>query len=123
MGLATIVGGLVAYPINYWLVKNHLKHGCMTLPGRDQPAPCLGHCSPECPTTSRPATPMDMDMDMKMPEGHQSHEGNGGHEGHEGHGMHMQELPWPRAAGIMLLTFLFLAAAIAATSQFVPIEF
>lgn len=31
MGMAAIVGGLTAYPINSWLVKRHLKHGCMTL--------------------------------------------------------------------------------------------
>ena len=47
MSLASIVGGVLAYPINYWLVKNHLKHGCMTLPNADGPAPELGHASPE----------------------------------------------------------------------------
>lgn len=31
MGMATLVGGFFAYPINHWLVKNNLKHGCMTL--------------------------------------------------------------------------------------------
>ncbi|WP_444925744.1 DUF4396 domain-containing protein [Microbulbifer sp. TRSA002] len=52
MSLATIVGGIIAYPINYWLVKNHLKHGCMTLPGKDGAAPNLGHCSHECAPNS-----------------------------------------------------------------------
>ena len=47
MGLATIVGGVIAYPMNFWLVSNHLKHGCMTLPGADGPAPHLGLRSPE----------------------------------------------------------------------------
>ena len=47
MSVATIVGGVVAYPINHWLVANRLKHGCMTLPGADTPAPGLGHVSPE----------------------------------------------------------------------------
>ncbi|HAT1658728.1 TPA: DUF4396 domain-containing protein [Legionella pneumophila] len=32
MGMATIVGGFIAFPINNWLVKKKLKHGCMTLP-------------------------------------------------------------------------------------------
>ncbi len=41
MSLATIVGGILAYPINHWLVAAHLKHGCMTLPGADGPAPAL----------------------------------------------------------------------------------
>lgn len=31
MGMATIAGGITAYPINYWLVKKRLKHGCMTI--------------------------------------------------------------------------------------------
>ncbi len=31
MGMATCVGCLTAYPINYYLVKNNLKHGCMTV--------------------------------------------------------------------------------------------
>ncbi len=31
MGMATLLGGLTAFPINYWLVKRKLKHGCMTL--------------------------------------------------------------------------------------------
>jgi hypothetical protein len=47
MSLASMAGGLFAFPINHWLVRNHLKHGCMTLPGADGPAPGLGHRSPE----------------------------------------------------------------------------
>lgn len=31
MGMATITGGFTAYPINYWLVKRKIKHGCMTI--------------------------------------------------------------------------------------------
>ncbi len=31
MGMATIAGGITAYPINYWLVAKKLKHGCMTI--------------------------------------------------------------------------------------------
>lgn len=50
MSLASIAGGVLAFPINWWLVRNHLKHGCMTLPGRDAPAPALGHASPEAHT-------------------------------------------------------------------------
>lgn len=34
MGTGTLIGGIIAYPINYWLVKNKLKHGCMTLPSK-----------------------------------------------------------------------------------------
>ena len=31
MSLALMVGALVAYPMNYWLVAHHLKHGMMTV--------------------------------------------------------------------------------------------
>jgi hypothetical protein len=31
MSMALLVGFLVAYPINWWLVANHLKHGMMTV--------------------------------------------------------------------------------------------
>jgi len=36
MGMATIAGGIVAFPINYWLVAKKLKHGCMTI--KSEPA-------------------------------------------------------------------------------------
>ncbi len=36
MGMATIVGGITAYPINYWLVAKKLKHGCMTIKPMEQ---------------------------------------------------------------------------------------
>jgi hypothetical protein len=31
MSMALLVGFIVAYPINWWLVANHLKHGMMTV--------------------------------------------------------------------------------------------
>jgi hypothetical protein len=31
MSMALLVGFVVAYPINWWLVANHLKHGMMTV--------------------------------------------------------------------------------------------
>lgn len=31
MSMATIIGGLLAFPVNYWLVSNHLKHGMGTV--------------------------------------------------------------------------------------------
>ena len=77
MSLASIVGGALAFPINAWLVRRKLKHGCMTLPGADGgPAPQMGHATSE----------KSMVMD---PEGHgMKHMGGG--EG-AGHGMaHMK---------------------------------
>ncbi|MFD0986570.1 DUF4396 domain-containing protein [Methyloligella solikamskensis] len=35
MSLALMVGALAAYPMNYWLVVHHLKHGMMTVRRKD----------------------------------------------------------------------------------------
>jgi hypothetical protein len=32
MSIALMVGFVFAYPMNWWLVANHLKHGMMTVP-------------------------------------------------------------------------------------------
>jgi hypothetical protein len=34
MSMALIVGFVCAYPINWWLVANHMKHGMMTVGAR-----------------------------------------------------------------------------------------
>jgi hypothetical protein len=39
MAIATIAGAIIAYPINFWLVRNKLKHGCMTIPVKDNALP------------------------------------------------------------------------------------
>ena len=36
MSMALLAGFIVAYPMNWWLVANHLKHGMMTVRRRDQ---------------------------------------------------------------------------------------
>ena len=46
MSMATLAGGLTAYPVNFFLVKYRLKHGCMTI-GETAPGPHLGHRSAE----------------------------------------------------------------------------
>lgn len=114
MGMAAIVGGLTAYPMNWWLVTNHLKHGCMTLPEKDLPAPEMGHRSGE------------MDMQSEMHEGHGGHSGHGGgHEAHadHDHSMMMRELPLGQAAAWMAGTFALMLLAAWITSRFAPISF
>lgn len=32
MSIALMVGAVIAYPMNWWLVQNHLKHGMVTIP-------------------------------------------------------------------------------------------
>jgi len=104
MSLASVAGGMLAFPINWWLVRSHLKHGCMTLPGRDQPVPGLGHRSSE-PSMVMP------------PAGHHDHGG------HEGDAMQMSSLSTGRAAAWVVASFVILLAAIVATSRVVPIRF
>ena len=111
MSLATIVGGVIAYPINYWLVANHLKHGCMTLPGADAPAPNLGLRSSE---PSRMAGPMSMNAAESRGDGSA---------GHMGHGMTMRELPLGQAIIWIAMTFVILFAAIWLTDFIVPVRF
>jgi hypothetical protein len=52
MSMALLVGSIVAYPINWWLVRYHLKHGMMTvrptmaaMSGMDMPSAHSGHSS------------------------------------------------------------------------------
>lgn len=105
MGLATIVGGLVAYPINHWLVARGLKHGCMTLPGADGPAPFLGHRSPEVAGGAMPG-------DMPMVEG----------SGTDAGAMEMTTLPRPVALAWVAATCALLLIAIWLTARLVPIR-
>jgi hypothetical protein len=50
MSMGLLIGFVVAYPINWWLVANHLKHGMMTV----RPAGAHDHAAPA-------ATSMSMD--------------------------------------------------------------
>jgi hypothetical protein len=106
MGMAAIFGGVTAYPINSWLVRNHLKHGCMTLPEPGQPAPKLGHKSMEG---------MDMPGDQK---------GDVDMGGGEDQPMEMGSLPMPKMIAIIAATFACLLVAGWITSAFLaPITF
>ncbi|MEM6890953.1 MAG: DUF4396 domain-containing protein [Pseudomonadota bacterium] len=101
MSLATIVGAVIAFPINKWLVANHLKHGCMTLPDADGPAPALGHKSPE-------------------------HNEMSNHSGHQAAGhlhMEMKSLTVGNATAWLISTSVLLIAALWLTSKFVLINF
>lgn len=116
MSLATIAGGILAYPINHWLVAKRLKHGCMTLPGADGPAPHLGHRSPEKPAAAEAMPGMTMAMPgMKMDEAQGDPE--------SGPEMAMGTIGTGRAAALIAASFVVLLAAVWLTSRFVPISF
>ncbi len=112
MSLATIVGGVFAFPVNYWLVKKHLKHGCMTLPGADGAAPNLGHRSPEPGGSGQSMEEMDMagmSSDQPMEQGEGS--------------MEMNKLSPLVSTTLIALSFVVLAIAVWFTAQQVPINF
>jgi hypothetical protein len=122
MSLASIVGGALAYPINYWLVRNHLKHGCMTLPGADGPAHGLGHHSPESKAAhSGSHEPMAME-NMKEMEG-MAPMSHATHSGHDHHAMAMKSLPFGESAAWVIGSYAMLLAALWLTHLWVPIRF
>lgn len=102
MSLATVVGAVIAFPMNWWLVAHHLKHGCMTLPGADGPAPALGHRSSEG----------SMDT-MHHKNGQMNDHGT----------MEMQALSTFQAMGWIIGTYALLIASLWLTSRFVSITF
>jgi hypothetical protein len=134
MSIATMVGALLAFPVNSWLVANRLKHGCMTLPGADEPAPHLGHRSLEANSEmamagmAMPANEMSGDADARaadttmagrteMPEGRDVTSGT------ESAAMEMPGLPLRRALTWIGATYAILLAAILLTSLVAPLRF
>jgi len=132
MSLASVVGGIIAFAINVWLVKNHLKHGCMTLPGADGPAHGLGHRSPEASAVIGDSR-MEMEHEqhglvgMAMSSGRDSMEDVPmQHEqvapAHD-HSMSMRELSAGKSLSWIAGTWVMLLAAVWLTSRWVPIIF
>ena len=91
MSMALLVGFLVAYPINWWLVRYHLKHGMVTM----RPAAAMsghgGHTAPIA-MASRNAVPA----------------------------MGREEKPRPPVSVAAALSFIALAAGLMVTSIAVP---
>ena len=81
-------------------MKNGLKHGCITLPGRDGPAPSLGHRSSE-PASMAGMAPEQMAQDH----------------------MEMRELPAGVATAWMLGTFLLMLGSAWLATFTAPISF
>lgn len=109
MSISSVVGLLTAYPVNHWLVVSHLKHGCMTLPGKDTVE--LGHRSPEH------APSVNKTMSMAMSE-------HGSHANHsENKKMEMATLSPTVQTVLIGASFALVIAAVLVTNLFVPIKF
>jgi hypothetical protein len=100
MSMALLVGFVLAYPINWWLVKYQLKHGMMTV------RPAAGSTAgPEMalgPEMAPHAGPSDM-----LPAAH-------------GMAMGQTMAPWPPVPVMAVLSFLLLAAGVAITTAVAP---
>jgi hypothetical protein len=72
MSMALLVGFIAAYPINWWLVANHLKHGMLTVRRDDAKGPVLakahvGHEVKGAATLVGQVGPAAAGMDEKRP--------------------------------------------------------
>ena len=110
MGLATIAGGITAYPINAWLVRSKLKHGCMTLPEKSTSA-----AAPQHEHMQEQHNHNDSGMEYQQ---HHSDTGKD-HQQHQ-----MGTLTIGRASMIIVATFAALLLTTFLTSRFLaPISF
>ena len=91
MSMGLLVGFIVAYPMNWWLVANHLKHGMMTVRPARAVAGVPGH---------RAQAVMEDVPDAEPPMA-------------MGMGTGMGETPRPSVPVMTLLSFLVLAAGVA----------
>ena len=119
MSVASLVGGFIAYPVNYWLVSRHLKHGCMTLPGADGPAAGMGHRSPEAGDQQHRRAMAEHNPDAAGDH----HEMNMAKDKAEQGPMEMPSLSLPAASAWVVFSFAMLLAALLATNIYVPIRF
>jgi Domain of unknown function (DUF4396) len=89
MSMGLLVGFIVAYPMNWWLVAHHLKHGMMTVrpAGMAAAAPSHGEHAGHAGTSAAPHMPMGTSMGAAT--------------------------PWPPVPVMAVLSFLALAAGIA----------
>jgi uncharacterized protein DUF4396 len=85
MSMGLLVGFIIAYPMNWWLVANHLKHGMMTV--RPAHAGAAMH-----DTAAHAGMSMSQGEPMSMKPSH---------------------APWPPIPAMTLLSFIVLAAGVA----------
>jgi len=92
MSMGLLVGFVISYPINWWLVANHLKHGMMTV---------------------RPASADAGAHDRAVQAGMSGMSHPGPDMPHMSMSMDAGKAPWPPVPVMALLSFLALAAGVA----------
>jgi hypothetical protein len=93
MSMALLVGFIFAYPMNWWLVANHLKHGMMTVRPAGTAAGSRAHGAH---AGMEAAAPMGSKPMRSMPTS-----------------MSGIRAPWPPVAAMAVLSFVALAAGMA----------
>ncbi len=92
MSMSLLVGFIVAYPMNWWLVANHLKHGMMTVRPASAAAGTHDHGAMAAMGGMAHEAPVPSAMSMSMAAGH---------------------APRPPVTVMALLSFVALAAGVA----------
>ncbi|NOX74546.1 MAG: DUF4396 domain-containing protein [Alphaproteobacteria bacterium] len=100
VSMAMIVGFVLAYPVNWWLVVNNMKHGMLTVIANDQAA---GHGGGA--------------HDAKVPEGAHGGDQDGDHGGAKDHNTG-QRPSGATILGMSILTFAFLLGGLWMTGEF-----
>ncbi|GEM_PF-418041 len=124
MGLAAIAGGLTAYPINSWLVKNKLKHGCMTI--QDKTASTPRHSHEHAEAHDQHSADHSHQQQHQHQHQHQHQDAHMAHHapGHQHSHHSMVTLPLQKSIRIILVTFAALLLSAWLTSVFLaPISF
>jgi len=67
MSMGLLVGFLVAYPINWWLVANHLKHGMMTVRPATAGEASMSGMAAAGPSMSHMSMPMETGHALRPP--------------------------------------------------------
>jgi hypothetical protein len=70
MSMSLLVGFIIAYPMNWWLVANHLKHGMMTVRPATAAAAMPDHAAGSAMSGMAPEGPATSHMAMSMEAGH-----------------------------------------------------
>jgi hypothetical protein len=91
MSMGLLVGFVVAYPLNWWLVANHLKHGMMTVRPAGAKAEVPDHAAHAAMTGMSHTGPNMSQAPMSMEAG---------------------KAPWPPVPVMGLLSFFALAAGV-----------
>ncbi len=98
MSMGLLVGFIIAYPINWWLVANHLKHGMMTIrPKAATEGAMAGMAMPGMPKAAMAAMPGMSAAPSAAPP----------------MVMGTGKAPWPSVPAMALVTFVALVAGLA----------